>query len=130
MMSKDDIPPDSMIETELAEAASPRAQLTGLVDDVRSLARAEWDYIVARLSYSGGVAKRAGVYALLALMLLGGASVALILGTMLIIAHHLGPLAATIITVLVFTVLALLFALRARSIASELSFDGDDDARP
>jgi Putative Actinobacterial Holin-X, holin superfamily III len=106
---------------------SPRLQVAELVSDVRNLAKAEWEYARARLTYSGGIMRKAGIYALLAIIALSGASIAFIVGTLLIIASYLGPWIATAITVLLFTSLAVLFALRARSTAKNLSFAERDD---
>ena len=73
-MENDNIPP----RVHNDEAPSPRDQIAGLVSDVQSLAQAEWHYAKARLSYSGGVARKAGLYALLAIVALSAAGVALI----------------------------------------------------
>ena len=110
------------------EPPSPRAQISELASDVRTLAMAEWEYARARLTYSGGVVRKAGIYALLAILCVSGAAMALILGVLLIIAHYLGPWAATAITVSLFAFAAYILALRARATARNLSFtepDGD-----
>lgn len=121
-MTKDSIPP----ETSAEDAPSPRAQIAGLVSDVRELAEAEWEYARARLSYSGGVVRKAGIYALAAVLLVSSAAIALVLGTLLIIASYWGPWAATGITVTVFMSAAWLFAIRARATARNLSFADDE----
>lgn len=111
------------------EAPSPRAQIAGLVRDVQSLAQAEWDYAKARLSYSGGIARKAGLYALLAVVALSSAGVALILGILLIINSYWGPWIATALVVIGSCLAAFLFAITARNTARNLSFtedDGDD----
>lgn len=118
MMDKDSIPPDSDID----DIPSPRAQIAGLVSDVRGLAEAEWQYARARLSYSGGVMRKAGILALLAILSLSTAAVALVLGILLIIASYFGPWVATISVVLVFSLAAYLFAIGARKTARNLSF--------
>jgi Putative Actinobacterial Holin-X, holin superfamily III len=124
-MDDDQPPPFSEVACE-NEAQSPRAQIAGLVTDVRNLAEAEWEYARARLSYSGGVVRKAGIYALLAILAVSGASIALILGIMMIIASYWGPWLATVITVIVFSIVALLFAVRARATARNLSFSNDE----
>lgn len=121
-MDKDSIPP--IVEAD--EIPSPREQIAGLVVDVQSLAQAEWNYAKARLSYSGGIARKAGLYALLAVVALSSAGVALILGILLIIASYFGPWIATASVVIVSVSAAFLFAVSARNTARNLSFTKDD----
>ena len=121
-MDKDSIPP--IVQND--EAPSPREQIAGLVSDVQSLAQAEWDYAKARLSYSGSIARKAGLYALLAIVALSSAGVALILGILLIVASYYGPWIATASVVIVSVMLAFLFAISARNTARNLSFTEDD----
>lgn len=117
-MTKDSIPPESRTE----EPPTPGAQIAGLVSDVRDLAEAEWEYARARLSYSGGVVRKAGIYALIAVLLLSAAAIALVVGTLLIIASYWGPWAATALTVITFSFAAWACAVRARATARNLSF--------
>jgi hypothetical protein len=121
-MDKNSIPP--IVDDD--EAATPRVQIAGLVSDVQSLAQAEWDYAKARLSYSGGVARKAGIYALLAVVALSSAGIALILGILLIINSYWGPWIATALVVLTSGLAAFLFAISARNTARNLSFTEDD----
>ena len=121
-MDKDSIPPIVIND----ESPSPREQIAGLVNGVQSLAQAEWDYAKARLSYSGGVARKAGLYALLAIVALSSAGVALILGILLIVASYFGPWIATVSVVLLSSVAAFLFSIGARNTARNLSFTEDD----
>lgn len=121
-MENDSIPP--LVQDD--EPPLPRDQIAGLVSDVQSLAQAEWDYAKARLSYSGGVARKAGLYALLAIVALSSAGVALILGILLIIASYFGPWIATVSVVIVSVLAAFLFAISARNTARNLTFSEDD----
>ena len=121
-MDKDSIPP--IVHDD--EAPSPREQIAGLFSDVQSLAQAEWDYAKARLSYSGGVARKAGLYALLAIVALSSAGVALILGTLLIVSSYFGPWIATASVVILSCLAAFLFSIGARNTARNLSFTEDD----
>ena len=105
---------------------SPRDQIAGLVSDVQSLAQAEWDYAKARLSYSGGVARKAGLYALLAIVALSSAGVALILGLLLIVTSYYGPWIATASVVILSSLAAFIFAISARNTARNLSFPEDE----
>ena len=121
-MDKDSIPP--IVHDD--ETPSPREQIAGLVSDVQSLAQAEWEYAKARLSYSGSVARKAGLYALLAIVALSSAGVALILGTLLIVASYFGPWIATASVVITSCLAAFLFSIGARNTARNLSFTEDD----
>ena len=121
-MENDSIPP--IVQDD--EASSPREQIAGLVSDVQLLAQAEWDYAKARLSYSGSVARKAGLYALLAVVALSSAGVALILGILLIVNSYYGPWIATASVVIASSLAAFLFAICARNTARNLSFTQDD----
>jgi hypothetical protein len=122
MMTQDNVPP----EYDTDEAPSPREQIAGLVSDVRTLAEAEWEYAKARLSYSGGVVRKAGIYALLAILAVSAAAIALVLGILLIIASYAGPWVATFVVVLLFSLAAYLFAISARNTARNLRFSEDE----
>ena len=121
-MENDNVPP--VVHDD--EFHSPRDQISGLISDVQSLAQAEWDYAKARLSYSGGVARKAGLYALLAIVALSSAGLSLILGILLIVNSYFGPWIATISVVFVSSLAAFLFAISARNTARNLSFIEDD----
>lgn len=110
-------------------APSPVEQVRSLVSDVRALAEAEIDYAKARLSYSGGILRKTGIWAFLALFFLSGAIVALILGLLLILSQYAGPWIATSIVVIGFVLAAWGAALVARRTASNLKFDeGENNA--
>jgi hypothetical protein len=122
MMEKDVSP----AEDTAADPPSPAEQVRGLVEDVRSLAEAEIDYAKARLSYSGGIIRKAGLWAFVALFSLSGAIVALILGLLLILTSYVGPWAATAIVVIAFALAAWGAALIARRTANNLKFGEGD----
>jgi uncharacterized membrane protein YqjE len=125
-MDENLIPPHSNDD----DAPAPGAQIAGLVSDIRSLAEAEWEYARARLTYSGGVVRKAGIFAILAVLALSAAAIALVLGILLIIATYFGPWVATIAVVLTFGLAACLFAFAARKTARNLNFTQEDhDAR-
>ncbi len=121
-MDKNSIPP----RVNDDDAPSPRVQIAALVSDVQSLAKAEWDYAKARLSYSGGVARKAGIFALLAILALSTSGIAFVLGTLMIIASYWGPWIATATVVILSGVAAVIFAVSARNTARNLTFSGDD----
>lgn len=105
---------------------SPAEQVRTLVADVRALAEAEIDYAKARLNYSGGILRKAGIWAFLAIFFLSGAIIALILGLLLILNHYLGPWLATAIVVTGFALAAWGAGLVARRTANNLKFDDGD----
>ncbi len=115
-------------EDQATDPPSPAEQVRGLVEDVRLLAQAEIEYAKARLSYSGGIIRRAGLWAFIALFSLSGAIIALILGLLLILTSYVGPWAATAIVTIAFAFVAWGAALIARRTANNLKFgDGDQD---
>jgi hypothetical protein len=120
---------DAQLADDVATAQpSPIEQVRVLVHDVRSLAQAEIDYAKARLSYSGGIIRRAGLWAFLALFSISGAFIALILGLLVSLASYVGPMAATAIVVITFVIVAWGAALMARRTANDLKFgDGNSD---
>ncbi len=125
-MDKDQIPHASQADDTPADGA----QIAGLIGDVRSLADSEWEYAKARLSYSGGIMRKAGLLAMLAIFALSGAVIALILGILLIVASYFGPWIATITVVFAFGITAYFLAIAARKTARNLSFaEGDGDER-
>ena len=122
-MDKDTSPAS---DTEAAPP-SPTEQVRTLVADVRALAEAEIEYAKARLSYSGGIIRKAGILAFLAIFFLSGAIIALILGLLLILNHYVGPWWATTIVVVGFTLAAWGAGSAARRTANNLKFDESDD---
>ncbi|MBK7162609.1 MAG: hypothetical protein IPH79_08990 [Sphingomonadales bacterium] len=122
MMEKDSIPAEPVEQ----EASSPAEQVTALFGEVRSLAAAEIEYAKARLSYSGGVMRKAGLLALLSLLALSGAAMALILGLLLIVSSYFGPIVATLAVVTTFTVATWALGISARNTARNLKFDEDE----
>ncbi len=112
-----------------AAPLSPAEQVRTLVADVRALAEAEIDYAKARLSYSGGIIRKAGIWAFLAIFFFSGAIIALILGLLLILSQYLGPWLATAIVVVGFALAAWGAGQIARRTAYNLKFsEGDADA--
>lgn len=116
----------SPAEDTRPEAPSPAEQVRALVADVRALAEAEIDYAKARLSYSGGILRKAGIWAFMAIFFLSGAIIALILGLLLILTVYLGPWVATAAVVIGFALAAWGAALAARRTANNLKFDESD----
>ena len=109
-----------------SEPASPLAQVRDLIDEVRGLAEAEVAYAKARISYSGGILRKAGLFALLAFLCFSAAIVALVLGLLLIAASFWGPLVATLIIVSLLVVATVGSALYARKTARKLKFEEGD----
>jgi uncharacterized membrane protein len=115
-------PPADVTE---GEVISPLGQVRNLIEEVRALAEVEVDYVKARISYSGGILRKAGLFALLALLFLSSAVIALIIGLLLIVANYWGPIVATLVVVALFATAALGAALYARNTARKLKFEED-----
>ena len=112
-------PPADVTE---GEVISPLGQVCNLIEEVRALAEVEVDYVKARISYSGGILRKAGLFALLALLFLSSAVIALIIGLLLIVASYWGPIVATLVVVALFAAAALGAALYARNTVRKLKF--------
>ena len=93
----DERPPEETASAvgDEAESRTLAAQLTGLVEDVRILAHAEVEYYRTKLSVNLAATKR--VLLLFGIGLVVGimAIIALILGLLLVLSQHFGPVAAT-----------------------------------
>jgi uncharacterized membrane protein YqjE len=77
------------------EAQSLTSQVTGLIEDVRILARAEVEYYRAKLSVNMAATKRVVALAGIAILFGSMAIIALILGILLVLSDYFGPLAST-----------------------------------
>ncbi|NVD27599.1 phage holin family protein [Parasphingorhabdus flavimaris] len=81
--------------TGASEARTLTSQINELIEDVRVLARAETEYYRTKLSVNLAATKRVlllfGVAVVTGIM----AIIALILGLLLVLSQHVGPLAAT-----------------------------------
>ena len=81
--------------TGASEARTLTSQINELIEDVRVLARAETEYYRTKLSVNLAATKRVlllfGVAVVTGIM----AVIALILGLLLVLSQHVGPLAAT-----------------------------------
>ena len=109
------------------EPVPVRQHVALLVDDFRTMARAEIGYYRTRLSYSAGVAKSVGIFVGLALFCFIGAFFALVLGSLLALGQAIGYVAATAVVVLSLLAVTVLFALLARNNARKLSFPEIED---
>ncbi|MEH6756601.1 MAG: phage holin family protein [Parasphingorhabdus sp.] len=94
----------SLDERETAQSDAPapgvgdkplRSQLNDLVDDVRKLAEAEIAYYRIKLSVNMAATKTILILFSIAVILGMTTIVSLILGTLLILTHYWGPIAAT-----------------------------------
>ncbi|NRD90591.1 hypothetical protein C8024_15715 [Sphingopyxis sp. BSNA05] len=88
------------------EPKSLKSQLAGLIEDVRILAHAEFEYYRVKLSVNMAATKRVVALAGVAIICGSMAIIAFILGILLVLSEYVGPLAATAIV----TGLALLVA--------------------
>lgn len=120
-----DIEDQASAETSL----SAREHVSALIAGARELVAIELDFYRTRLSYSKKMAQRAGLFGLIALFLIFAATVALVLGTLLIVSAFFSPIVATLAVTIGFLALALLFGWLARANLRKLSFPelaGDD----
>jgi len=109
-----------------SEARSLASQLTGLIEDVRILAHAEVEYYRTKLSVNMVATKR--VVTLFGVAVVSGitAIIALILGILLVLSEHFGPLAATAIVVGAALLIASIMMSMAIKQAKKLPLDEND----
>jgi hypothetical protein len=104
------------------EETDARTQIAQLAGDVRQMLDAEMRYYRTRLEYTRGVVTRAAGFGVVALVALLGAAIALVVGILLILSIALGPISATIITVISFSVIAAFCAYKARNWVQKVNF--------
>jgi fatty acid desaturase len=124
-----DIDDEDGAQTDL----SARDHVSALISGARELAVIELDFYRARLSYSKKMVQRAGLFGLIAIFFLFAATIALVLGALLIAAAFFGPYFATLLVSAGFIAIAALFGLLARANMRKLSFPelaGDDNNEP
>ena len=93
----DERPPGEAAGNGAGEAGvkSLTSQVTDLIEDVRVLARAEVEYYRTKLSLNLAATKRVLLLFTVAVVVGIMAIIALILGLLLVLSDHFGPLAAT-----------------------------------
>ncbi len=124
-----DVEDEGSAQTDL----SARDHVSALISGVRELAVIELDFYRARLSYSKKMVQRAGLFGLIAIFFLFAATIALVLGALLIAAAFFGPYFATLAVSAGFIAIATLFGLLAQANVRKLRFpelDGDDNNEP
>lgn len=104
------------------EDTDARSQITQLAHDVRQVVDAEMRYYRARFDYTRGVVTRAAGFGAVALGALLGAGTALIVGILLILSEILGPIAATAITVIGFSIIGVFCGFKARKWVQKVHF--------
>lgn len=104
------------------DQTDPRTQIAQLADDVRQVLDAEMRYYRARFDYTRGVVTRAAGFGAMALGALLGAVIALVVGILLILSSALGPIAATVITVVLFGAIAAFCGCKARNWVQKVHF--------
>jgi hypothetical protein len=132
-------PADTVIADERLEAgqisedATIRDNISTIVMQGRQLFNAEVAFYRSRLKYSQKIITRSGLFGALALFFLFGMVVAAVLGALLILSAVFGPEVATIVIVIVFAALTVVFGLLARGNARKLAFPelqkGDQDGQ-
>ncbi|WP_417621627.1 phage holin family protein [Parasphingorhabdus sp.] len=109
-----------------ADVKSLQSQVTGLIDDVRTLAYAEVEYYRAKLSVNLAATKNMLVLFGLALVVGTMGVIALILGLLLILSEHVGSVAATGITTGSALLVAAIMMSMAIKRAKKLPLDEND----
>ncbi len=112
---------------EQSEIALVKEQLALLMADVKHLAKTELEYVKLRAAYSGGVAKKVGLFGAISVAFGFCAVIGLVCGLLLIVDAYLGPIAATVIVTGLFVGIALAAALLAKSHAKKWSFKDEND---
>lgn len=112
---------------EQSEIALVKEQLALLMADAKHLAKTELEYVKLRAAYSGGVAKKVGLYGAVAVAFGFCAVIGLVGGLLLVVDAYLGPIAATVSVTGLFAAIAIAAALMARSHARKLSFKDEND---
>ena len=105
-------------ETQL----SAREQVSALIAGARELANVELGFYRVRLNYSKKMVQRAGLFGLISMFFLFAATVALVLGTLMIIAAFFGPQVATLAVTIGFIAMAVIFGWLARTSLRKLRF--------
>lgn len=107
-----------------------REQVARVLDDVRELVRAEIGYYLSRIDYSRHVVKWSWRFAAISTFAFGGASIALVMGLVMTLSPHVGPLAATLIVTFSFALVGAVAGFKAREWIRKIYFpelDGGDD---
>lgn len=104
------------------EETDARTQIAQLAGDVRQMLDAEMRYYRTRFEYTRGVVTRAAGFGVIALGALLGAAVALVVGILLILSSVLGPIAATVITVIAFGIIGAFCGYKARNWVQKVHF--------
>jgi len=104
------------------DQTDPRTQIAQLADDMREVLDAEMRYYRARFDYTRGVVTRAAGFGIVAFGALMGATIALVVGILLILSSVIGPIAATVITVVLFSAIAAFYGYKARNWVQKVHF--------
>nr|WP_315459293.1 phage holin family protein [uncultured Sphingorhabdus sp.] len=104
------------------EESDARTQIAQLAGDVRQMLDSEMRYYRTRFEYTRGVVARAAGFGAVALGALLGAAIALVVGILLILSSALGPIAATVITVVAFGIIGAFCGYKARNWVQKVHF--------
>ncbi len=110
--------------------ASPTEQVSLVLDDVRALVKAELNYFRSRLDYSRHVMKWSFRFGAISAFAFSGAAIALVMGLVMTLSPHLGPLGATLVVTLGFIAIGTIFGVQARKWVRRVYFpeiEGNDD---
>ncbi|MEY3634839.1 MAG: hypothetical protein RLZZ61_1249 [Pseudomonadota bacterium] len=108
--------PQFEAQEEPASPNDPSAseQLALVMDDLRTMVKAEMRYHRSRLDYTRHVFRSSLRYGAVAAFAFSGASIALVLGLVLTLSPLIGPLAATLLVTISFVIIGIVFATLAR----------------
>ncbi len=112
---------------------SATEQVSLVLEDVRSLVRAELHYFQSRLDYSRHVMRLSFRFGAVAAFAFSGAAIALVIGLVMTLAPHIGPGWATLLVTLGFIIIGAMSGFQARKWMRKVYFpeiERDDDDTP
>ena len=101
-------------DTHVVPDISATEQVSVLLDDIRALVNAELLHYRSRLDYTRHVMRWAFRYGAITAFAFSGAAIALVMGLVLTLSPQIGPLFATLVVTLGFTIIGAIFGVQAR----------------
>jgi Putative Actinobacterial Holin-X, holin superfamily III len=129
-MSIDDHLSEPLEDIQASAEPSASEQVSVVIDDLRALVRSEIRYHRSRLDYTRYVFRWTFRYGAVAAFAFGGAAIALVIGLVLTLSPLIGPLGATLLVTLGFSVIGAISGLQARKWMRKVYFpemQRDDD---
>lgn len=113
-MKNDEHPGEMPPTVEPALEPTAGEQVSIVLEDLRAMIQAEMRYHRSRLDYTRHVFRWSFRYGIVAAFALSGASIALVIGIVLTLSPLIGPLGATLVVTLSFTIIGAIFGFLAR----------------